>query len=121
MLFQQQRDARRHGIAGLDHILDKFLRLAFKATGHGINDGRTALVDAERVDVLGGQFGLFQQLVQVRRHFKQREVEHLAAIHKEHAITDFQMRGTGTVGAELGLLPSYPQLPDVAAIGRLRR
>jgi len=60
-------------------------------------------VDAEGVDVLGGQLGLFQQLVQVRRDFEQREVEHLAAVHKEHAIADFQVRGTGAVGAEFGL------------------
>ena len=60
-------------------------------------------MDAERVDVFGGQFGLFQQLVQVRRHFKQGKVEDLAAVHKEHAITDFQMGRTRAVSAELGL------------------
>ena len=69
VFFQQQRNARRHGIAGLDHVFDELLRLAFEAPRHGIDNRRTALVNAEGIDVIRLQTRVIQQLVQVCRGF----------------------------------------------------
>ena len=89
MLLQQQRHAGRHGIAGLQHVLDELLRVFFlEAARHGIDNRRTALVDAEGVDILRGQPAGVEQLMQVRRHFDQGKVEHLAAVHEELAVVD---------------------------------
>lgn len=60
-------------------------------------------MDAERIDIRRLQAAGIQQLVQVRRHLDQREVEHLAAVHEEFAVGHFQVLGTGAVSAEARL------------------
>ncbi|MNI76337.1 hypothetical protein D3C73_1325610 [compost metagenome] len=54
MILQQQRNTRGDRVAGFEHVLDEFLRLTFfEAARHGIDNGRTALVNAEGIDILG--------------------------------------------------------------------
>ncbi|MNX87307.1 hypothetical protein D3C86_1192320 [compost metagenome] len=60
-------------------------------------------MNAERIDVVGAQLRLAEQLMQMCRHLEQCEVEHLATVHEEHTVGDFQMWSAGTIGAELGL------------------
>ncbi|MNJ68174.1 hypothetical protein D3C77_643980 [compost metagenome] len=65
MLFQQQRDAGRHGVTGLTHILDEFIPVLtfFEARRHGIDNCRATLMQAIQVDILGLKLAGFEQLL----------------------------------------------------------
>ena len=52
MSFQQQRNARRHGVAGLDHVLDELLGVTLETPRHRVDNRRTALMNAKCVDIV---------------------------------------------------------------------
>ncbi|MNJ53543.1 hypothetical protein D3C77_489360 [compost metagenome] len=102
MLFQQQRDAGRYGITGLNHVLDELFPLfAFiEAQRYCIDNRRAPLMQAIKVDILRLQLAGFEQLLQVRRHLDQREVVDLAPVHEKLAIGRTQMLRTRPITAE---------------------
>ncbi len=102
MLFQQQRNARRDGIAGLDHVLDEPLPVLalHKARRNRIHDCRATLVKAIEVDIARLEAAGIEQLLKVRRHLDQGEVVDLTTIHEELAVGSTQVLSPGSVAAE---------------------